>query len=53
MPITMIQRSPGMPSQAYDQLIATVGESLRQPPGFLSEPGWLRRTLNQVVPRVR
>jgi heme-degrading monooxygenase HmoA len=25
-----------MPSQAYDQIIATVGESLRQSPGFLS-----------------
>ena len=36
MAITMIQRSPGMPSPAYDQIIGTVGESLRQSPGFLS-----------------
>ncbi len=26
MPITMIQRCPGMPSQAHDQTIATVGK---------------------------
>jgi hypothetical protein len=36
MPITMIQRSPRNASQAYDQIIATVGESLRQSPGLLS-----------------
>ena len=36
MPITMTQQAPGMPLQAYDEIMAGVAEPLRQSPGFVS-----------------
>lgn len=36
MPISMTQRSPGMPAAAYDEVIAHVAEPLRRSEGFIS-----------------
>jgi len=36
MPIRMTQHAPGMPAQAYEEIIANVGQPLRQSEGFIS-----------------
>jgi hypothetical protein len=36
MPISMTQRSPGMPAAAYDEIIAHLAEPLRSSEGFIS-----------------
>ena len=36
MAISMTQRVPGMPPEAYDATIARIGEPLRHSPGFIS-----------------
>ena len=36
MPISMTQRSPGMPAAVYDEIIAHLAQSLRSSEGFIS-----------------
>ena len=41
MPITMTQQSPGMPAEAYDEIIANLAQPLRQSAGFISHTAQL------------
>ena len=36
MPISMTQHAPQMPAEAYEQIIANVGQPLRSADGFIS-----------------
>ena len=36
MPISMTQRSPGMPAAVYDEIIAHLAQPLRSSEGFIS-----------------
>jgi heme-degrading monooxygenase HmoA len=36
MPISMTQHAPRMPAEAYEQIIANVGQPLRESDGFIS-----------------